>query len=190
MLKHKEKFSLTMCRLLTVLFLAVTAVAASAQRVGIKTNALYWATATANLGLEFRLNRHLTLNLEGGYHKLYFVNRIDTRAEFADAEMRYWFSARPQAGHFVGLMGVGGNYDLTLSHKCHVGDAIGFGPTYGYSFVLGRHWSLETTVGVGAVYQREKHYDESFEPVPETPNRRKWIFSPIKAGVTFVYIIR
>lgn len=190
MLKHQEKFSPTVLRLFVSLLLCGLCTVSHAQRVAVKTNALYWATATANLGLEFRLNRHLTLNLEGGYHRLYFVNRIDTRAEFANAEMRYWFSARPQAGHFVGLMGTAGNYNLMLSHKCHVGDAVGLGPTYGYSFVLGRHWSLETTVGVGAVYQREKHYDESFEPVPETPNRRKWIFSPIKAGVTFVYIIR
>lgn len=34
--------------------------------VGIKTNALYWGTATPNLGLEFRLARHWSLDLEAG----------------------------------------------------------------------------------------------------------------------------
>lgn len=34
--------------------------------VGLKTNALYWATATPNLGLEFRLARHWSLDLEAG----------------------------------------------------------------------------------------------------------------------------
>ena len=32
--------------------------------VGIKTNALYWGTVTPNLGLEFRLARHWSLDLE------------------------------------------------------------------------------------------------------------------------------
>ena len=178
-----------MRRLPAILLLGGLCMTMQAQRVSVKTNALYWAAATPNIGLEFRLNRHLTLNLEGAFNRLK-MGSVDTRAEMAGGEMRYWFSARPQAGHFVGLMGIGGNYNLLLSNKHHVGDAIGAGPTYGYSFVLGRHWSLETTVGVGALYQREKHYDKDCETVPDSPNRRQWIFAPIKAGVTFVYIIR
>ena len=38
--------------------------------VGIKTNALYWGTATPNLGLEFRLARHWSLDLEAGLNPL------------------------------------------------------------------------------------------------------------------------
>ncbi len=34
--------------------------------VGIKTNALYWATVTPNVGLEFRLARHWSLDVEAG----------------------------------------------------------------------------------------------------------------------------
>ena len=34
--------------------------------VSIKTNALYWGTVTPNLGLEFRLVRHWSLDLETG----------------------------------------------------------------------------------------------------------------------------
>lgn len=35
-----------------------------AQRVAVKTNALYWAASTPNLGAEFRVNRHVTFNFE------------------------------------------------------------------------------------------------------------------------------
>ena len=35
---------------------------AEAQRVALKTNALYWAAATPNIGAEFRINRHITFN--------------------------------------------------------------------------------------------------------------------------------
>ena len=41
---------------------------ASAQKVAVKTNALYWATATPNLGFEFALGERWTFELEGGYN--------------------------------------------------------------------------------------------------------------------------
>lgn len=37
---------------------------AHAQRIGLKTNALYWAAMSPNMGAEFRINRHVTLNFE------------------------------------------------------------------------------------------------------------------------------
>lgn len=162
-----------------------------AQRVNIKTNALYWATATPNFGVEFRLNRHLTLNLEAAANRLK-VKQYDTKALAFTPEMRYWFSARPQTGHFVGIMGMGTHYDLKLDKTRHNGDAFGAGITYGYSFVLGRHWSLETTLGLGALHVREgKTKDGETENYHRKgPNNTKWVATPLKAGVTFVYIIK
>ena len=167
-----------------------TSQTAMAQRVALKTNVLYWATATPNLGLEFRLNRHLTLGVEGAVNKLK-INSIDTRAEMAAAEMRYWFSARPQARHFVGLLGTAGNYNVLLKDTRHNGDAMGFGLTYGYSFVLSRHWSIETTLGVGLVYRQEKFSrNDAQRATLDKPNVETVNFAPIKAGVNFVYIIK
>ena len=162
----------------------------AAQRVSLKTNALYWATASPNLGLEFRLNRHLTLDLEGAANRLTIGDNYSRIFHFSP-EMRYWFSARPQAGHFVGLTGVAYDYKVCLSHKWHEGDAFGAGVTYGYSFVLSRHWSLETTLGLGLAHIREKKYDDvSGTVVPAEPNNSKWVPAPLKAGVTFVYILK
>ena len=159
---------------------------AAAQRVSLKTNALYWATASPNLGLEFRLNRHLTLDLEGAANRLTIGDNYSRIFHFSP-EMRYWFSARPQAGHFVGLTGVAYNCKVCLSHKWHNGDAFGAGVTYGYSFVLSRHWSMETTLGLGLAHIREKKYDDV---PPSAPNNSKWTLAPLKAGVTFVYILK
>lgn len=172
---------------LTAIF-ACLVVPTSAQRISLKTNALYWATATPNLGLEFRLNRHLTLNLEGAANRLK-VSDISTRGMAFMPEMRYWFSARPQAGHFVGAMGLVADYDVTFNSTTHKGDAFGIGATYGYSFVLGRHWSMETTLGLGLLRVREKKYGPG-QSSPEVPNNCKWLPAPLKAGVTFVYIIK
>lgn len=159
-----------------------------AQRVGIKTNALYWAMLSPNLGAEFRLSRHVTLNLEAtanpfskGEFKTHFVS-------FAP-EVRYWFSGRPQARHFVGIMGLGSIYNMRLKDTFHKGDAVGGGLTYGYAFVLGRHWSLETTIGLGALHYRDKKFHTG-EDKPDVPNHTRTLPFPIKAGVTFTYLIK
>ena len=39
-----------------------------AQKIAMKTNALYWATATPNLGMEFAMSDRWTFELEGGYN--------------------------------------------------------------------------------------------------------------------------
>ncbi|HBC28851.1 MAG TPA: DUF3575 domain-containing protein [Prevotellaceae bacterium] len=160
-----------------------------AQRVGLKSNALYWAAMSPNLGAEFRVNRHLTLNAEAT-GSLLQAGGFRTRALSFCPEARYWFSARPQAGHFVGLVAMASTYNVLLNGARHKGDAFGGGLTYGYSFVLGRHWSLEATAGVGALHINEKKFREGTEDVPDHANNAKWIPAPIKAGVTFVYLIK
>lgn len=161
---------------------------ALAQRVALKTNALYWAAGTPNLGAEFRMSRCWTLNLEGAFNK-YDIWKINTRMAGFSPEVRYWFSTRPQTGHFVGLAALIGEYKLTCDGTCHHGNAYAFGPTYGYSLVLGKRWSMEATVGLGLAKIRERRYHTG-ETVPSTCNNVRWTPMPIKAGLSFVYLIR
>lgn len=170
-------------------FLMALPVSVVAQRIGLKTNALYWAAASPNLGVEFRVNRHVTLNFEAMGNRLK-VGKLDTRLLSFSPEARYWFSARPQAGHFVGVMAQGSNYNILSDGTRHKGDSWGAGLSYGYSFVLGRRWSLETTVGVGMIHVNEKKYLEATQAEPEKANNTKWMLAPLKAGVTFVYLLR
>ena len=108
----------------------VLATSANAQRVGLKSNALYWAAMSPNLGAEFRVNRHLTLNAEVT-GSLLRVGDFHTKMLSFAPEARYWFSARPQAGHFVGLMASATTYNILLNGTRHKGDAFGGGLTYG-----------------------------------------------------------
>lgn len=180
----------------TVVVMLAVASPATAQRINVKTNALYWLAMSPNLGVEFRINRHMTFNLEGVVNRVsgfkpYGVSNLSTKGFAFEPEARYWFSARPQAGHFVGLTAIAANYDLQFNDKRHDGDLFGGGITYGYSFVLSRHWSLETTIGVGAVYRQEKYSrNEEERAALDKPNVSTVNFAPIKAAVSFVYIIK
>lgn len=188
MTKKKTHLTMVMRGLAFAAFTICCAQHGAAQRVALKTNALYWAAASPNLGMEFRVNRHITFNFEGAYNRL-DIGKIDSKAAIFYPEIRYWLSARPQTGHFFGITGIAADYDVTASDKRHKGDAFGAGLTYGYSFVLSRHWSLETTVGAGAAYRHEKAFAKGSKE-PTAANIRKWQMAPLKAGVTFVYIIK
>ena len=154
----------------------------------MKTNALYWAAATPNIGAEFRINRHITLNFEAAYNRI-DIGNVDTRGAMITPGVRYWFSARPQTGHFLGIEGIAADYNLIYKGKRHKGDLYGGGLTYGYSFVLSRHWSLEASLGVGAAHFQEKKYRKG-EKEPGEANVKEWKAMPIRAGLSFVYIIK
>lgn len=175
-------------KFLTVCALAGITLTAAAQRIGLKTNALYWAAASPNVGVELRLNRHVTLNLEGAFNYFDFSS-VASHAIAFTPEARYWLSARPLAGHFVGLMGLAASYKTDWKDTRHQGEAGGIGATYGYAFVLSSRWSIEATAGVGALRVREKRFDTT-GPAPDRPNNRKWIAAPLKAGITITYILR
>lgn len=160
-----------------------------AQRVALKSNALYWATLSPNLGAEFRLSRHYTLNFEFAGNPFKISDKVQTRFLGTTPEVRYWFEGRPHARHFAGIMGLVSAYNMVFDANHHKGTAFGAGLTYGYSFVLGKRWSLETTVGAGVLKIRETKY-KTGEPVPGNANREKVMFAPLKLGVTFVYLIK
>ncbi len=52
---------------------------ADAQSVGIKTNVLYGATTTPNLGLEVVLGKKTTLDIAGGYNPWLLSNKEDNK---------------------------------------------------------------------------------------------------------------
>ena len=54
--------------------LALTAFSAksNAQNVGLKTNLLYWATTSPNLGIEIGLGGQTTLDISAGFNPFTF----------------------------------------------------------------------------------------------------------------------
>lgn len=174
----------------------LSAPVAQAQRVALKTNALYWAALAPNLSAEFRMSRHFSLNIDGAVNpglenvtKIFLKDNKTTEVALLSPEVRYWFSARPHAGHFVGAMALGSIYKLRYDGMGHEGDALAVGLTYGYSFVLNRRWSIEGTVGAGAVRLREKKWAEGSER-PDKINRKSTVLAPLKVGISVVYILK
>lgn len=160
-----------------------------AQRVALKGNLIDWATLSPNLAVEMRLNQKLSLDISATTHPFSFTI-ADMKATHVrlQPELRYWFN-RPMARHFVGVGLLGGLYNVKFNKNFYEGDIFGVGVSYGYVFVLSRHWNLETTLGVGVARLRAFKYREE-EQKPDTPNWYRWSPIPIRLGVTFSYIFK
>ena len=59
-------------------------------KFAIKTNALYWATTTANLGFEVGLSKKLTLDVSGNYNPWKFSDHKQIKHWLVQPELRYW----------------------------------------------------------------------------------------------------
>lgn len=182
---------------LIILFLSAFVTVSSAQKVAIKTNALYWATATPNLAAEFGIAPKWTLELEGTVNPFTFKDNRKWKHYQWQAEARYWFCERFYK-HFIGLHCGGGEFNVSRvpmpllkgsGEKRYEGWDVRAGLSYGYSFVLGGRWNLEATLGLGVVYADCNRFDCAM--CGDLDGRvNRWFFSPTRAGITFIYMIR
>lgn len=160
---------------------------AEAQRVALKTNALYWATLSPNIGAEFRLSRHFTTEIDMmcnpnkiGNLKLHFIG--------VEGEGRYWFS-RTMIRNFIGIMAEGISHDLTIKKTNHYGDVWALGLTYGHVWAISKRFNFEASFGAGLIHYRDKEWDDG-ETEPASPNHSKTMLAPIKASLSICYILK
>lgn len=95
-----------------LLLLLILSKSGQAQQVAVKTNLLYWATSTPNLGVEVALSRKLTLDLSANYNAWdFFPDNMSLRHYLVQPELRYWTCKRFE-GHFLGLHAMGGKFNI------------------------------------------------------------------------------
>ncbi len=201
-MKTPAKILISVCVFVLSAFLCARA---DGQVLAVKTNALMWAGATPNLGLEMVTGEHTSIDLSGFGHKNPYG--LKSRMISLQPEFRYWFNGRPMVREFVGITALFTTYDMTLPQnifgkdaknspmQVNDGDSIGLGITGGYVFELGKRFNLELSCGFGAVYYRQKQYpadsgDNYGTDNSQGPNSRGYKLIPIDLGVTFTYILK
>lgn len=169
---------------------------ANAQRIAVKSNLLYDATATVNLGVEAAFNKHWSLDLSGNYNGWDVAKDKSWKHWMVQPEARYWLHETFN-GHYFGLHGVYMDYDMSHVNFISVmkkdfaydGNAYGGGVSYGYQLYLSPHWNIEFSAGIGFIHFK---YDKSAYPPDGEPAYayRNNYFGPTKLGVSIVYIIK
>ena len=155
------KLKLSLC-LLAVLLLG-TILPARAQNTAVKTNLLYDATATVNVGLEVGLAPKWTFDLSGNLNAWSLNEQTKWKHWMIQPEARYWFCDR-FSRHFVGAHLIGGIFNFAginnnlsflgtdfsvLTDKRYQGYAYGAGAAYGFAFAISKHFNLELEAGFG-----------------------------------------
>lgn len=185
--------------LFAIVFLGISS--SSAQKVGIKTNLLYDATATVNLGVEIGLHQRWTLDISGNFNAWSRNETTKWKHWFVQPEARYWFCDR-FAGHFVGAHLLAGAFNFgniknnikflgsdfsQLSKYRYQGYGYGAGVCYGYAFLLGKHWNLELELGIGYIYADYQQFECS-GCGRNVGGGNHHYFGPTKAAVNIVYL--
>lgn len=157
-----------------------------AQDVAVKSNVLYWAVTTPNLGMEFALSQKYTLELAVAYNPWTFKDDKKMRFWLAQPELKYWLCEKFE-GHFFGLHLHGAQFYGGFGDKRYDGYLAGGGFTYGYNWILSPHWNLEAAIGIGYARLWFKESPRIHCVKCET-DRQKNYFGPTKAAVSFIYI--
>lgn len=183
---------------LSLILTLASLLTANAQKMALKTNLLYDATTTPNLGAELAMGKKSTLQLFYGLNPWKFASdrTKQLRHWLLMPEYRYW-TCQKFNGHFFGIHALGGQYNVggidlpnpvfkDLDEKRYEGWYAGGGLTYGYQWLLSRHWNLEASVGVGYI---RFHYKEF--PCTECgaliQENNKNYFGPTKLALSLMY---
>lgn len=186
--------------LFIIVFTSVSIFNSSAQEVLVKSNLLYDATTSVNVGVEFGLKGSWTLDVSGNYNPWSFSDK-KWKHWFLQPEARYWLSDK-FTGHFVGTHLLGGEYNVGgIDFPMNIlgdnfdkeyryeGWFIGGGVVYGYSWKLSSRWNIEASVGVGYVGTDYDKY-ECVECGDWVSDGFEGYLGLTKASVSIVYILK
>lgn len=160
-----------MKQIISIAFILLGTLCVHAQ-LAVKTNLLYDATTTPNLGLEYALNDRNTINIVYGLNPWKFDGENADGGKMAKhwvvmPEYRWWLCSVFN-GHFIGIHAMGGEFNAAnvslpvpggffgganlqkgVKDTRYDGKFVGGGFTYGYQHILSRHWNIEAEIGVG-----------------------------------------
>lgn len=172
---------------------------AHGQVIGVKTNALMDGLKIINVGTEIGLAKKTTLDLYANYNPWKESRFKMYKMLVFQPELRHWFCDRFN-GHFVGVHLHGGVFQTagvklpfgmypSMDDYRYKGYFYGGGVSYGYQWILGKHWNLEGNVGVG--YARV-HYEKypCIECGDKLAEGNKNYWGLTKAAISLIYFIR
>lgn len=195
-------------RFFLVILFAIIVSGVSAQRVAIKSNLLYDATATANLGIEIGLGARTTIDLTGNYNDWYIDKDTNHKINhfLVQPEFRYYLCEKMK-GHFFGLHAHYSQYDIcgdswllgafkelsnlrgVSASGCYKGHGYGAGISYGYNLMLSNRFNIEFTLGAGYTYLDYDIYGTERGAECIGGGKKDYI-GITKAGISLVYIIK
>ncbi|NDV80607.1 DUF3575 domain-containing protein [Bacteroides sp. 51] len=184
---------------ITLFFVGFNISAINAQRMVVKSNLLYDATTTLNLGMEFGLSHKWTLDVPVNYNPWSLSDGARLRHLGVQPEARYWFCERFR-NTFIGFhahyawFNVGRLPDwsfisFNMQENRYQGHLFGGGVSIGHSWLLSNRWSLEASVGLGYAHILYDKYPCDECATKLKSDHRNYL-GPTKAAISLIYILK
>ena len=168
-------------------------------RFALKTNVLYLATGTINLGVEFPLNNHFSLDISSGWNPFVFRDNTRFTHVMIQPTLRYWIR-EPFRGDFFGVSLMYSHFNMGgislpftmlpgFANYRFRGNVYGVSLQYGHQWRLSPNWGIETTVNVGHLFLNYDTFERGRHGKKIESNRRHF-FGPTNASVSLIYFIR
>ena len=170
------------------------------RQFGIKTNLLYWATTTPNLGVEMAVGKKHTAQVFFGLNpwKQSGGDHSSLRHWMVMPEYRYWFNQNFD-GWFLGAHALGGQYNVGgvkfpfgllkgLRNHRYEGWYVGGGITAGKQWNLSKHWNLEASLGLGYIHTAYDKFNCG-TCGEKLKSAHKNYVGPTKVALSLIYLI-
>lgn len=153
----------------TITLIATMPLETHAQQLAVKTNLLYAATTTPNIGLEARLAEQWTAGINFGLNPFTFSDNKKLKHLMVVPQARYWL-CESFFGSFVGFNAAYIHYNVSninfplglypgVDNQRRQGDAVAAGASWGRAWLLSPRWSIEVEAGLDLGYTWFKAYD-------------------------------
>ena len=171
-------------------------------KAALKTNVIYDATATINLGVEFALAPKMTMDISGDLHPWVLPNGWRLTHYLVQPELRFWLKERFQ-GHFFAVNVLGATYNAgNIKNSFHImgrdmsalgryrveGIAYGAGLAYGYAVRVAKRLNVEMEIGLGYIGAEFDAYRLGEKESLYAQNSTAQYFGPTKGALNIVYI--
>lgn len=187
-------------KIASIIFVALTAMASTVAeaQIAIKNNLIYDVNRTPNLGVEIGLSPKTTAQVFYGINPWKYSDDKQMRHWVVMPEYRWWTCSRFN-GHFFGIHAMGGEFNVQnmkdtfglinedIEHRRYEGWFIGGGITYGYQWILNKHWNIEASVGFGYDYIQYKEYECGECGAFTTKDHSNYV-GPTKLALSMLYL--
>ena len=167
---------------------AEAAAKAKAHSLSLRANLLRWGTLTPDLGVEWRLNRHVGILVNGSYTS-WTWNSNDRRYALWEIapEARYYIGKEKRG--YIGAIYKAGSFNYKLSEIGKQSNLMGGGLTGGYQLKLNKALNLDFSLALGCLHaDYDKYIVIDGIRVRQGKETKNW-WGPISAGVTLVWNI-
>ena len=167
------------------------------QKTAISVNALPAIDGAFSGGISYALGNKTTVELTGSLRPWKRKEEYVNRYWLLQPEFKYW-TCQKFNGTFWGVYINGAQFNIggkklpfglfsKLKENRYEGWLTGVGISYGYHWLLSKHWNIETSIGLGYEFIRYKQYGCEWCAQLKGKGNHHYI-GPSKAAINLVYL--